>query len=63
MLVCNGFITVILTDKNFNTLLISNMVNIDRYNIHTTPFGVFSFLEGKVVLRPKSLRTAGREVT
>ena len=33
MLVCNGFITVILTDKNFNLLVISNMVNIDRYKL------------------------------
>ena len=39
------------------------MVNIDRYNIHTTLFGVFSFLEGKVVLRPQCLRTAGGEAT
>lgn len=39
------------------------MVNIDRHNIHTTLFGVFSFLEGKVVLRPKSLKTADWEAT
>ena len=42
MLVCNGFITVILTDKNFNPLLISNMVNIDRYKLcNQKLFGIF----------------------
>ena len=42
MLVCNGFITVILTDKNFNHLLISNMVNIDRYKLcNQKLFGIF----------------------
>lgn len=62
MLTSNGVIIVInLTNKYFKNVpvLISNIVNIYRYNPYRNFFGALNFFKYKGILRPKSLRTAG----